>query len=287
MSKEGHEIHLFFHGRKYAGENFADLLEKRSPGLDPPIQMKDALSQNKPGKWKVKEAFCNSHAYRQFKDIRHLYPQECDQIMELYGPVAKSESKGKLDHLNDEERLKFHKKEHFPVMESLKKTMEKWVKDKKVEPNSSLGKAVNYFLKYYAGLTAFCTIVGAPVDNNKEERSLKKIIRLRKTSMFYKTEKSAGKGAKLQSLLVTAESCGCNPLEYLMILLENPTCVEKSPEDWFPWNYKERLTQEMSLASDNLAPEEASEKIPEGFLSGMLRRLFVYPRSLSQKPAFA
>ena len=39
------KIALFFTGRKHAGENMAELLEKRKSSLDPPIQMCDALSK--------------------------------------------------------------------------------------------------------------------------------------------------------------------------------------------------------------------------------------------------
>jgi transposase len=42
----GHTIALFFTGRNHAGENLDQLLRRRPPGLDAPIQMCDALSRN-------------------------------------------------------------------------------------------------------------------------------------------------------------------------------------------------------------------------------------------------
>ena len=41
-----HQIALYRSGRRYAGENRAELLAKRPPDLSPPIQMSDALSAN-------------------------------------------------------------------------------------------------------------------------------------------------------------------------------------------------------------------------------------------------
>jgi hypothetical protein len=41
----GREIHLFFTGRKHAGENLAELLNHREVDLPPPITMSDALSR--------------------------------------------------------------------------------------------------------------------------------------------------------------------------------------------------------------------------------------------------
>jgi len=41
-------IALYFSGAKHAGENLADVLKRRAPGLAPLIQMCDALSRNAP-----------------------------------------------------------------------------------------------------------------------------------------------------------------------------------------------------------------------------------------------
>jgi transposase len=44
----GWKIALYFSGWKHAGENLADVLKQRTPGLAPPVQMCDALSRNSP-----------------------------------------------------------------------------------------------------------------------------------------------------------------------------------------------------------------------------------------------
>ena len=57
-------IALFFSGWKHAGENLAEVLKRRAPGLAPLIQMCDALSRNAP---KLSEgvrlllAYCLAH----------------------------------------------------------------------------------------------------------------------------------------------------------------------------------------------------------------------------------
>jgi hypothetical protein len=45
-TKEGALIALYMSVRKHAGENLEELYEMRSPGLEPPIQMRDALVAN-------------------------------------------------------------------------------------------------------------------------------------------------------------------------------------------------------------------------------------------------
>ena len=42
--------------------------------------------------------------------------------------------------------------------------------DRLVEPNSALGAAISYLLKYWDRLTLFLRIPGAPLDNNICER---------------------------------------------------------------------------------------------------------------------
>jgi hypothetical protein len=48
--------------------------------------------------------------------------------------------------------------------------------EKKVEPNSGLGKAISYCLKRWDRLTLFLQQAGAPLDSNIVERALKKAI---------------------------------------------------------------------------------------------------------------
>lgn len=57
--------------------------------------------------------------------------------------------------------------------------------DKKVEPNSGLGKAISYMLNHWIGLTRFLHVPGAPLDNNILKQALKRVILNRKYSLFY------------------------------------------------------------------------------------------------------
>jgi len=235
------EIYLFYHGRKYAGENLADILANRDKLLKIPIQMKDASSMNVPAEHPVSEAKCNAHAIRKFKDIRHLYPKWVQEILSRYGAVNKIEQNLTKKGATHEEKLAYHQEHSLPVMEEIKKYVKSLIDDKKVEPNSSLGEAISYFLNHYEGLIAFCKVEKAPFDNNKAERSLKFIIRLRKTSMFYKNEKGCKVASIMQSILCTAQEAGINVFDYLMAILENADKVKKNPADFLPWTFEQTI----------------------------------------------
>jgi hypothetical protein len=115
--------------------------------------------------------------------------------------------------------------------------------EKKVEPNSGLGKAISYCLKRWTRLTLFLQQAGAPLDSNIVERALKKAILHRKNSLFYKTENGAEVGDLFMSLIHTCELNGVNPFEYLIALQKHAKELAKNPGDWMPWNYRQVLHQ--------------------------------------------
>lgn len=155
------KIALFFTGGKHAGENMADLLAKRYRDLDPPIQMCDALSRNAPKELATIMANCLSHGRRNFVDVAMSFPEECRQVIELLAKVYKNDAVAKEEKMSREERLAYHQTESGPVMEEFHTWMEAQFDEKRVEPNSGLGKAFSYMLKHWDPLTLFLRVPGA------------------------------------------------------------------------------------------------------------------------------
>ena len=139
------------------------------------------------------------------------------------------------------ERLAYLREHSLPVMEHLKSWCEVIGQKTAVENNSGLGRAIQYFLKHYEGLTAFCRIEGAKLDNNLAEQLLKLIARCRKNAQFYKTQAGADVGDVITSLLATCEQNGINGFDYLLSLQRYRLIMAQSPERWLPWNYQETL----------------------------------------------
>ena len=109
---------------------------------------------------------------------------------------------------------------------------------KRQEPNSGLGDALNYLLKRWEPLTLFLRVEGAPLDNNLSERSLKRMIRQRRNSLFFRFTLGALVGDVCLALIYTTELHGGNPLHYLTALLAHEKDVAARPADWLPWNYE-------------------------------------------------
>lgn len=113
--------------------------------------------------------------------------------------------------------------------------------DRTVEPNSSVGKALQYLLTHGQTLTRFLHVERAPLDNNIVERALKLAIRQRQNSLFYATEYSAYIASMLMSLLATCLHAGVKALEYLVALQAHRTAVFGGPAAWLPWHYHPNL----------------------------------------------
>jgi transposase len=234
-------IALFFTGRKHAGENLARVLEKRAETLPPPIQMGDALTRNLPKGHKVIDSNCIAHGRRKIVDEIDNYPIECRFLLERLALVYKLDDECRARGASDAERLLAHQTESAPLMEEARARMAAELDEKRIEPNSDLGQAFNYFLKRWEKFTIFLREPGAPLDNNIAERALKMTIRHRKASLFYRSQRGAHVGDVFMTLIHTAELHRQNPFDYLTALLRNCKAVAEKPADWMPWNYKRTM----------------------------------------------
>jgi len=237
-------IALFFTGRQHAGENLADVLQRRVAELAPPLQMCDALSRNLPKlpeKLEVIVGHCLAHARRRFVEVTPNFPEPCQHVLEQLGTIYGHDAAARQQAMTPDERLRFHQQHSAPVMAELCAWLTAQFAEKKVEPNSGLGMAMRYLLKHWERLTLFLRQSGAPLDNNICERALKKAILHRKNSLFYKTENGAHVGDLFMSLIHTCELCGANPFDYLTQLQQHAGDLARNPSEWMPWNYQTAL----------------------------------------------
>lgn len=238
---DGRKIALFFTGRKHAGENLEEVLQKRASHLPIPIQMCDALARNIPKGLKTILCNCMTHARRNFVDVLKSFPEECTHLIEALGKVYHNDAIAKEKEMSPQERLEFHQIHSGSVMDELKNWGINQLDQKKVEPNSGLGKAIRYMLDRWEKLTRFLQIPGAPLHNNLCEQILKRAVLNRKNALFYRTEHGAYIGDLFMSLITTCSLCGANPFDYLIALQKHSSEVFKDPRKWMPWNYKEAM----------------------------------------------
>lgn len=242
---EGRQIALFFTGPRHAGENLAEVLKRRSALLPAPIQMCDALSRNVPEAFETILAKCLTHSRRKYVEVVASFPDEVAYVLNTLSEVYRTDAKAKADKLTAAARLALHQRDSGPRMSELKRWMTAQIEERKIEPNSTLGDAIEYMQDHWWGLTQFLRVEGAPLDNNLCERVLKKAILHRKNSLFYRTLKGAAVGDRWMSLIHTAELNGVAPFEYLVALLRHAEAVTNDPHAWMPWSFKDTLAKRM------------------------------------------
>lgn len=240
-SEHNRDLALFFTGRNHAGENLAVVLRRREEALSAPIQMCDALSRNTKGEFKTILANCLAHGRRRFVEVAENFPDECRYVLETLRDVYANDDIARERGLSPEDRLRFHQDNSGPLMKGLEDWLREQIDARKVEPNSTLGEAVEYMRNHWTELTLFLREPGAPLDNNICERALKKAILHRKNSLFYKTENGARVGDIFMSLIHTAELNHEKPFDYLVALQRHSTHVRENPANWMPWNYRQTL----------------------------------------------
>lgn len=207
------------------------------------IQMSDALARNAPKPIKLLVGNCLAHGRRQFVQITPNFPEPCRHVLEALGEVYHNDQLARERGLSRVERLHFHQQHSRPVMNNLHQWLDTQLKENKVEPNSSLGKAISYMLRHWQALTLFLREPGAPLDNNLVERALKKAILHRKNSLFYKTLNGAEVGDLYMSLIHTCELNDVNPFDYLTELQRHAEELGAKPAEWVPWSYRDALVQ--------------------------------------------
>lgn len=237
----GQSVYLFKTNIGHAGEWLDQILHSRQTTA-PPLLMSDALNRNQPS---VIDSFvwckCNAHARREFYDcLSHV--GESETVIEQYQTIWRNETHCEEKHLDAQARQRYHYEHSLPVMEQLREQCEAWLApESEIEENSTFGKACQYFLNHYEGLSRFCYVADAKLDNNRVEQVLKLIILGRKNSLFYKTQNGADVGDILTSVLGTAVANGINVFDYLVALQQNWFAVGRNADEWLPWNYQETL----------------------------------------------
>jgi transposase len=228
-------IVLYVSGRQHTGENMGELLELRSAEQDPPLQVGDALAANWSHSSPVIPVKCLAHARRQFTDIEEAFPEECEQVREAFATVYRYEAE--TTGMAAEQRLAHHQLHSAPVLERLQNWIKAQFEQRRVEPNSALGKAFAYLERHWEGLTQFLRLGNAPLDTNAVERALKRVVLHRKNALFFRTEQGAAVGDLLMSVIETCRTNGIRAADYLVQVMNNTRAVRDNPAQWLPWNY--------------------------------------------------
>ena len=186
------------------------------------------LSRKLKGKTPIEQAFCNGHSRRYFFKPRLHYPEShfyLDQYHQIYRLNAESKGKPPDEILLIREKMKTY-------FEAMKVQAE--LEQPRYPRGNQFGKALNYFLENYDGLTLFLAESDVPIDNNAQERLLRSHVVGRKTWYGTHSEQGAETAAILFTIVETCKLNGVNPREYFPDLVQAILSRQKpfTPVEW-------------------------------------------------------
>jgi hypothetical protein len=199
-----HPAMLYYSSRRHAGENLQALLDTREAGLAKPLAMSDALSSNEVADASRRSrGHCLAHGRRQFRALAEVFPHECQVGLDVLSQGCDHDEPAREDQLSAAARLAYHQAQSQPLLDELKRWLDKPIDDHLVEPNSSRGKAIGSRQTPWQTFTRFLSIKGAPLDNTLAERAVKFFMRQRQNSLFYQSTHRAYIASVLTSLSAT------------------------------------------------------------------------------------
>lgn len=181
------------------------------------------------GKPKIRSAYCNAHARRYFHKCWPQYKESAfylDHYHEIYelNKAAKNQPPPQVLALRAQVRPRFEAMKK-KVLEELPGYPEQ----------SKYGKALQYFLANYDGLTLFLNDADVPIDNNSQERLLRNHVVGRKTWYGTHSERGALTAAILFTLVESCKLNHVNPREYFKNLV---TDLHDGLEPRTPYEFK-------------------------------------------------
>ena len=183
----------------------------------------------------VGHAYCWAHVRRKFFEaMKHDDKAEVivDLIDELY----------EVEHMADEvhELLDLR----HDNSKSIVKKIDEWIvsMDGKFLNESSMGKAINYYLAREEGLKLFLTNQFVPIENNMAERRQRCPVMGRKNFLHFKSINGADVGAFFYSVIESCKSNGLDARAYINVMAHRSAKGEKLES---PYHYAKNLNEKI------------------------------------------
>jgi transposase len=182
-------------------------------------------------------AGCWAHARRKVIEAESTAPEIARQAVALLRALFAVEQQAK--ELSVAERFARRQAQSVPLLAELREKLLGW--KEQLLPKHPMAEAVNYILGQWTELKVFCSDGAVPIDNNRSEREMKRVVLNRKNSLFVGNERGGRSTAILASLTSTCRRHDFDPQLYLTQLLMNlSTWPQRDLDAWLPDQWKLR-----------------------------------------------
>lgn len=182
--------------------------------------------------------FCMAHARRKFVEARNYDKEKADYVLAQIALLYKIEEEMRVDGYSWEQRTEKRQKEAVPVLEKIKNWMSEHAF--KVAPKSPLGKAIQYTLSRWAGLSVYAMHGQVEIDNNLVENAIRPLAIGRKNYLFAGSHDAADMTAAMYSFMSTCKKNNINEIEWLTDVFDRIQSHKQKdlyqllPNNWTP-----------------------------------------------------
>jgi transposase len=178
---------------------------------------------------------CWAHARRKFDEVikaakkdKNNKTGKAGEAIALIKKLYAVEKICKLQNLTDEQIYEERQKHSKPVLEEIKKWMDKTFPT--TPPKGLLGKAISYTLNNWTRLIRYVDNGYLTIDNNMIENAIRPFVIGRKNFLFSGAPTGAHASALLYTLIETAKANGFEPYSYLRFIFEKAPLLKSNEE---------------------------------------------------------
>lgn len=181
---------------------------------------------------------CLSHCRRYFKDSVKTDPKRATYVLEKYfAPLYLIEQRCRDENMDWDQIAETRQKYAVPILGAF----HKWLLENqpRVKPDTPIAIAINYIIKRWKEVTAYCSEGFLAIDNNGVERMIRDLALSRKNWLFAGSHDSAANIAVMFSLFGTCKLQGIDPEEWLIDVLNRiDTCPQDKLFELLPKQWK-------------------------------------------------
>lgn len=219
----------------------------------------------------IKRCLCHVHARRQFVDSLKGKgknpPKDSPEykVIKMYLAIFEEEAIVLTECKNDYDKIKALRNYHLATVNGV--LMDVSVKARlnalflyleelqvKTMARTKLGEAISYMLDAKEQFYTFLEDGRIPLSNNLAEVSIKPVINVRKTAMFFGSPKGASGSSCILSLIQTAKANGLSSYQYIcdvlryMVQHKSATgevmLTDEELDSIMPWNIQNKVSED-------------------------------------------
>jgi len=165
--------------------------------------------------------YCWAHVRRKFYESQEAGGEDALWYLAEIQRLYRVEAEAREQKLDDAGREKLRTEKSGPVLEGIKKRLERDLGNADILPSSPLGKAIRYALPLWPGLVRYAQEGHGMVeiDNNEAENAIRPTAVGKKNFLFIGHPKAGQTSAIIYTIVENCRMWGIDPLEYLRDVL--------------------------------------------------------------------